>query len=199
MSRPHLKSARRPVIAGSYLLGSVDLPSNLCLELGKAVSVWGYLEQQFDALLSISSGSQGLGRAIRKAIRAAKTRRVLLAEIAREAMAQEDRAVVEPLLARYGALATERNIYVHSVWGTHTSYPEEAIILRNDAIIETQHFDIHETLEARRDTMASEIVLVSERDLRRFSAEVTKLSGEMLVAFYAIQGRRMKAAMGLSQ
>jgi hypothetical protein len=185
-------------MAGSWTLGGTDVPERLSGLVGQITVRWGFLEQQFDALLSVSVGSKGIGRAIRKMVRGSRTRQLLLTEIAKEALSEEHREKVQPIVSRFTALAKERNVYAHGVWGVHSAYPEQAMIARDDAIIDTQHHDHTITIDAMRGRIFKDMVLVSERDLNRFLKEMDGLTGDTMGAFYAIQGDQLKARFGIS-
>lgn len=185
--RPHEKNARRPIEPGAWNLSGHDVPDPITLGLGKALSHWGFLEQQLAALLSVTCGARGVGRAILQVVHSPGQRRELLQAIVSDGVSDELRAQLTPLIARYIALTKERNVYAHGLWGHHSGYPEEAILARDDVFADIAHLRELPFPEDIGPRIFNDVVLVSERDLTKFSAEISSLTGDMIGIIFQIQ------------
>lgn len=190
MSGISRKRYRRPELPGSFGFGGATLPTEITHELGKLISEWGFVEQQFDVLLATIIGTPRIGKTIRKNIRNAKQRLILLRDLIKGAGSPyEDQAV--DLLGTFEALSAERGLYAHCPWGTHTAYPDQAIILLDESYLDVGFPDIEAITAGKMGNLKERVkensALVSVRDLQRFQTALKRLSDRVSEVTFEIQ------------
>lgn len=182
MSGISRKRYRKPTLPGSFGFGGSALPSAITQELGCAMSEWGFVEQQFDILLSTVIGTPRIGKTIRNNVRTAKQRLALLRDLIKGAGSTYETRTLE-LLGTFEALSNERGLFAHCPWGTHTAYPDQAILLLDETYLDIGFPDVEAITSGRMANMMARTMensaLVSIRDLQRFRTALQRLSDKV--------------------
>lgn len=200
MSGISRKRFRRPTNEGNWHFGRSTSPAPVIIQLGFAISEWGYLEQTIDAVLTGALNAPKVGKALRNNLRSAKQRLALLKEMVAGSADEAMREQVLSLLGEFTALSSERALYAHGVWGSSDGHPEDALLLMDDTVYDISFVDVDLIASGKQQSiqqrMHDNVALVSVRDLERFRAAMARCRQRAEVLLNELSTNSWRQRMG---